>query len=954
MSNHVPGRNRSALALLASVALAMSALTTALPTSSVSAASGTVTGKVFVDGGADGQMNGSDVGVGGVLVRAFDSTGAEVGTATTSPNGTYSLNVSNAATNALRIEFPTPAGYQSTLVSGTGAGSSIQFVETGATNVNYAFYSPGDYCQATMSLASVCINQGSNLVRTTERVVGVSSFEPASQGSPRVAVDQSLTAVTTISTRGGTNGVGATWGLGWQKNNRLLWNSAVIRRHSALGPQGIGGVYVHNLNGTQVASFDLTSLGLVLKGASDDYSDAARDIVSATEAGRTYDFLSRDKIGYEGVGMAGLGDIDVSQDSNYLWVTNLYERKIHRIAISGTASAPTLGAVQTWTVSNGHTCANNTGPLRPWGLDTNEDGSIVVAAVCTNEAADPTAKPLPGVGVILKLDPSKPNDATAWNSLAAIDFSYAHKYDYCSTATSFTCTWKAWTNNWVALQTVAKKGGQYWWTQPMIVDLEQLADGSFTLGINDRLSYQLGSANYEPVANGTSSGFVTGWTAGDTLLICKTATGWQQEVNGGCSGQNTYTNSRGSTDEFFYDSFGHPETTIGGLALGRSQVAVAAMDPASYFLSGVRWVSAVNGQQTNALNMNPISTSSDNPAFGKSSGMGDLEALCDDAPLQIGNRVWYDYDHDGIQDADEDPVVGVTVRLYNSSQTLVGTAITNANGEYYFTSTNTEAANGGATPDEFGGGLAVNTAYTVVLDNPDDCLAGRPLDGWILTLNDQTTTEGPPERDNLIDSDAVALGLDWCNDKAATVQVAPMSVGDVNHSYDIGFWKEGGRPAVVPTPTETPSVTPSQSEVNVASQSPTTAQQGVVSVGNFVWRDHNGDGRQGRIDRGLAGAVLRVYDSAGKPAVDINGNLVRPQRTKSDGKYLFTNLPPGQYTVTIRYPRGWVPTLANKPNRAKNSSTKRETSRVLPAGQSDLTLDFGVVTVKSWFLPASR
>lgn len=943
-------RNILTLGLTTSFAIVVSTITASLPFASVSAASGTVAGKVFVDGGADGEMNGSDVGVGGVLVRAFDSTGAEVGTATTSTNGTYSLSVSNAATDELRIEFPTPTGYQSTLVSGTGAGSSIQFVKTGATNVNYAFYSPDDYCQATMSLASVCINQGSNLVRTTERVVGVSSFEPASQGSPRVAVDQSLSAVTTISTRGD---VGATWGLGWQKNHKLLWNSAVIRRHSALGPQGIGGVYVHNLSGTRVASFDLTSLGLVLESAPGSYSDAARDIVSASETGRTYDFLSRDKIGFEGVGMAGLGDIDVSQDSNYLWVTNLYERKIHRISIEGTAAAPTLGAVQTWTVSNGHTCANNTGPLRPWGLDTNDDGSIVVAAVCTNEAADPTTKPLPGVGVILKLDPTKPNDATAWTSLTTIDFSYAHKYDYCNEGT-FTCTWKAWTNDWAALQTVAKRGGQYWWTQPMVVDVEQLADGSFVLGISDRLSYQLGSANYEPVANGASSGFVTAWTAGDTLLICKTALGWQQEVNGGCAGENTYANSRGSTDEFFYDSFGHPETTIGGLALGRSQIAVSAMDPAAYFLSGVRWVSAVNGQQTNALNMNPVSNTPNNPAFGKSSGMGDLEALCDDAPLQIGNRVWYDYDRDGIQDADEDPVVGVTVRLYDATQTLVGTAITNANGEYYFTSTNTEAANGGATPDEFGGGLAVNTAYTIVLDNPDDCLEGRPLNGWILTLNDQTTTEGPPEHDNLIDSDAVASGVDWCGDKAATVQVAPMSVGDVNHSYDIGFWKEGGRLDSVTTPTESQTETPTQSGINVASQSPTTSRQGVVSVGNFVWRDRNGDGRQGRADRGLAGAVLRVYDSVGKPAVDINGKLVRPQRTKSDGKYLFTNLPPGQYTVTIRYPRGWVPTIANRPNRAKNSSTKRETSRVLAAGQSDLTLDFGVVTVKSWFLPASR
>lgn len=1070
-SNRSFAQNRTSTIGLC-VALLISSIAIGISASDVSAASGTVSGRVFLDGGADGIMNGSDVGIGGLVVRAFDATGTQVGSATTaltnSTAGTYSINISSASTNAIRVEFPTPPGYESTIVSGAGASSSVQFVNLGATNVNYAFFAPSDYCQATMSLASVCINQGSKDLSPTDRTVGITAFEPASTGTPPVATDQTATAVTAISEKGD---VGATWGLGWQKSKKLLWNSAVIRRHAGLGPKGIGGVYVHNLSGTQVASFDLTSdLGsanLTLKGVSDDYSDAARDIVTDITAAPTRQFavLSRDVPGYSGVGTAGIGDLDISQDSQYLWVTNLFERKIHRIALSGTASAPTLGAVQTWTVSNGHDCGA-TGPLRPWGLDTNPDGTLVVAAVCTNESADPTTKPLPGDGIILKLDPTKPNDASAWSELTTVSFSYAHNYDYCSTNAGYTCTWKAWTNDWNALQTVAKKGSQYWWTQPMILDVEQLADGSLVLGISDRLSYQLGSANYPPLSNATTAS-ATGWTAGDTLLLCKTASGWQQESGGQCAGTHSFKNNRGDTTEFFYDSFGHPETTIGGLALGRGQIAVSAMDPAAYFLSGVRWVSALSGTQTNALNMTSVATSSGALGFGKSAGMGDLEALCDNAPLQIGNRVWYDYNHDGIQDAGEDPVVGVTVRLYDASQTLVGTAITNANGEYYFTSTNTETATGGATPDEFGGGLEENTAYTVVLDNPDDCATGKPLDGWSLTLSDQSINGSSPERDNSLDSDATPQGTSWCGSQAATVPIAPMSVGGVNHTYDIGFWKAGFAPSstttipgattttTVPNPTATSTikvsvgdyvwwdldrdglqdnndipiagvvltitkadgsavldvdgkavsttitdadgkysfdnlppgqyivtVTPppgaittapevggnreknssngSATSVNLTTdgQRDPTLDFGFylpsVSVGNFVWRDVKGDGYQNRKDKGLAGFKLTLRTADGRLVTDVYGRPVTPVVTKADGKYLFNNLPEGQYKVLITYRRGFRATTADRPNRKLNSSTSFAISRPLLDGQSDLTLDFGVVGAIGRILPITR
>ena len=55
-----------------------------------------------------------------------------------------------------------------------------------------------------------------------------------------------------------------------------------------------------------------------------------------------------------------------------------------------------------------------------------------------------------------------------------------------------------------------------------------------------------------------------------------------------------------------------------------------------------------------------------------------------EASSTIGDYVWYDDDDDQVQDADEDPVPGVTVRITNQATNEVQTQVTNANGRYLF------------------------------------------------------------------------------------------------------------------------------------------------------------------------------------------------------------------------------------------------------------------------------
>ncbi len=69
---------------------------------------------------------------------------------------------------------------------------------------------------------------------------------------------------------------------------------------------------------------------------------------------------------------------------------------------------------------------------------------------------------------------------------------------------------------------------------------------------------------------------------------------------------------------------------------------------------------------------------------------GDVEVFspCGEAPIHLGNLVWLDSNGNGIQDPCEDPIAGLSVKLYskplNGDVELVASTTTNALGQYYF------------------------------------------------------------------------------------------------------------------------------------------------------------------------------------------------------------------------------------------------------------------------------
>jgi uncharacterized repeat protein (TIGR01451 family) len=62
----------------------------------------------------------------------------------------------------------------------------------------------------------------------------------------------------------------------------------------------------------------------------------------------------------------------------------------------------------------------------------------------------------------------------------------------------------------------------------------------------------------------------------------------------------------------------------------------------------------------------------------------DTDTIVAASTVKIGDRVWYDVDGDGVQDAGESGVSGVAVKLFNQAGTQIGTTTTDTNGLYQF------------------------------------------------------------------------------------------------------------------------------------------------------------------------------------------------------------------------------------------------------------------------------
>ena len=114
-----------------------------------------------------------------------------------------------------------------------------------------------------------------------------------------------------------------------------------------------------------------------------------------------------------------------------------------------------------------------------------------------------------------------------------------------------------------------------------------------------------------------------------------------------------------------------------------------------------------------------------------------------------------------------------------------------------------------------------------------------------------------------------------------------------------------------------------------------------ASIGDKVWQDTNGNGVQDAGEAGVSGVTVQLLKG---------GTVVATVTTDSSGRYVFSNVAPGTYTVVFQKPsgssftapgQGGDATLDSKVTDLASGSTIAFT---VTSGQSITNLDAGLVT----------
>ncbi|MBX3014235.1 MAG: carboxypeptidase regulatory-like domain-containing protein [Caldilineaceae bacterium] len=839
-------------------------------------------GVIFRDFNADGRQDSGEPGFTGtpgpITVTAYDDAGTAIGSTLVQTDGSYVLAGIFGASNNIRLEFSDLPDTLQSGPAGSNSGTTVQFHAAPSCTANLAVNVPCEYCQTNPKVAYSRYESGTG--------AGTNS----GNGSIRMIPDDHSSSPVTIATFGN---MGSIWSISYDQWTKQLYGAAFLKRHVGLGPRGLDGIYVADLNGaspTLAGGFDLQGVTASNGGT--------LDLGSVTRTGTNYALSDTpstatvDLDAFAKVGTVGWGGIDNVPGENTLWLVNLNQRTIVTLDLTQATPAVTnpntvdgsavrhynivAGGPSDETITGAPTCTNGT--LRPFAIKVTPERAYL-GAVCDAASSSTLKQPSELIGYVLSFDPTNP---TAFTEELSFGFDYAREpYYQMATGTNLRLgTWQRWMNTWSDSDINANGTSSDGCCanfrsapSPMLSDIELTPDGSMVLGITDRFGHQTGWSNRKAISNDTTT--LQYGSVGDILYAQKTDSGFLLE-----EGQNdpgdpvtpgspapgySSSDSYGNNGEFFYgDAYkgsdaSHHETAAGGVSirLGSNEVVMTAFDPTQFNSQGLKWLSTATGA---AVDGYATSTGTNLQTFGKAAGMGDAEYLCDPAPLEIGNYVWTDSDMDGIQDPSEEPLPGVTVSLYDITGTLLVTTTTSNDGAYYFIDESdprlstiysvTVPAHIGVVPSTSTvGGLLPNTAYQVRIDTTQSALAGYKLTA--------ANVDGGTTLPDAIDSDGSRAG------NFAVIELTTGNAGDNDHTLDFGFW---------PT----------------------------VSVGNRVWYDTNNDGldndgsgNAAGSSTGIADVVLALYyDSDGNGSFDGTETFLTSTTTSSEGYYHFTELTP--------------------------------------------------------------
>jgi protocatechuate 3,4-dioxygenase beta subunit len=352
---------------------------------------------------------------------------------------------------------------------------------------------------------------------------------------------------------------------------------------------------------------------------------------------------------------------------------------------------------------------------------------------------------------------------------------------------------------------------------------------------------------------------------------------------------------------------------------------------------------------------------------------------------QLGNYVWNDLDHDGEQDANEVGVAGIAVTLYNQSNEVVSTTLTDAYGYYKFNPLD---------PGQYYVGFSLPANYEFTLQNtvgdlvdndvnPITGLTGNytllsgdsnmSVDAGIYFVEPTTATVGnfvwyDTDKDGVQDAGEQGISGVVVTLYNSLNQVVASMLTDANGfylftdvtpgTYTVGFTL---KPGLVFSPNNNTIDNPSNSDANLvtgitssfivlAGDNITYVDAGMYNVnldfpllgglGDRVWYDTDQDGVQDEAETGVQGVLVTLYQSNGT-------TVISTTTTNAFGYYVFNALPAGQYVVgfsdlPLNYTLTTNTALDSVTNSDANPGTGKTNVINLENGQYNMTYDAGI------------
>ncbi len=946
-------------------------------------------------------------GVYGVLVKAYNAAGAQLGTTKTSDvNGAFSFTAAEIPSGtAIRIEF-TPLAGTFDAKTGTENGSAVQFLTAPSNIANYAIASQEWYSQtANPFLATTGFTNGD----ANTSGVGSPGANPNLYIFPYNMGNGTGTADDGGATRRRPNSeLGAVYGLTYQRITRTLLMSAYIKRHTGLGVKGIGAIYKTTVDGTGVPGaasllVDLTTIGIVL--GTDPHTGLPA--LSNTR--------NADPNTFAAIGKTGIGGIDLSEDGKTLYVVNMFQNKLHKIDV-GTPLKTTFSAAD---VTGTYNITGPSGSLNwhPMACKV-ANGKVYIGGVYVAEktTAHNLATDTVGArGIVYEFDPA----TSVFTQVLSYPFNYRRGFSNSDFRYPFKCNWWcAWQNNGAGgvgdpmqadynTATGAFTGGIYY-PQPMLSDIEFDVDGSMIIGIRDRFGDQIGYQNVStdnlPGAGGFASSpnnWFRGLTSGEVLRAGKDLVGsnytlenrgqatnlgvttgtldqvgagntanagtwnpaattpWGGQYGPGWGGTAATPNAggpnQGTQGGYFYYNHNFSASGTGTNGLGAATVlnGTPANAISAHYMKSLGTIALLAGSNEVVTDlMDPVNTSFANGAarmINSGTNAGNMAQR-----LQLVVTTAGDPTNGGKSNG-----MGDLELLTDYQPIEVGNRVW-------------DDANGNGVQDAGEAGIG---AVTVELWSPGpDAIFGNADDVKVATtttattgaigtynFNTLTTVDArKPVSWTGVTADAILSGFDY------QIRVPATQANLTTPGYKITQSNNNSN-ALDNIDNDAISLTTSGGVNNAVIDFNTTVTNHnfdigfskPASLGNRVWLDNGAgtggvaaDGLQNGSEPGVAGVTVTLFDAA--------GTAVGTTITDTYGNYLFSNLAPGNYTVGFTLPPNY--TFTTQTNTADdgnttgtgataasingsdvNSTTGKTYTVTLSAGENNNNVDAGLI-----------